>query len=46
MFHTNPSKICCSFAKNKIFEKTKMAAKMAAGHVVKRMLPWQQLVLN
>ena len=29
MFSNNPSKICCSFAKNKIFEKSKMAAKMA-----------------
>ena len=28
-FFTNSSKICCSFAKNKIFEKSKMAAKMA-----------------
>ena len=28
MFSTNSSKICCSFAKKKIFEKTKMAAKM------------------
>ena len=30
MFSTNSSKICCSFAENKIFEKSKMAAKMAA----------------
>ena len=29
MFSTNSSKICCSFAKNRIFEKSKMAAKMA-----------------
>ena len=29
MFSTNSSRICCSFAENKIFEKTKMAAKMA-----------------
>ena len=29
MFATNSSKICCSFAKNKIFEKSKKAAKMA-----------------
>ena len=29
MFSTNSSKVCCSFAKNKIFEKTKMAAKIA-----------------
>ena len=27
MFSTNFNKICCSFAKNKIFEKSKMAAK-------------------
>ena len=31
MFSTNFSKICCSFAQNKFFEKSKMAAaKMAA----------------
>ena len=29
MFSTNSSKICCSFVKNEIFEKSKMAAKMA-----------------
>ena len=29
MFSTNSSKICRSFAKNKSFEKCKMAAKMA-----------------
>ena len=29
MFSTNSSKICYSFAKNKSFEKSKMAAKMA-----------------
>ena len=29
MFSTNSSKICCSFAKNKIFEKTRMTAEMA-----------------
>ena len=29
MFSTNSGKICCSFAQNKIFEKSKMAAKMA-----------------
>ena len=29
MFSTNSSKICRSFAKNKIFEKSKMAAKKA-----------------
>ena len=28
MLSTNSSKVCCSFAKNKSFEKTKMAAKM------------------
>ena len=35
MFSTNSSKICCSFAKNKIFGKSKMAAKLDDGHVVK-----------
>ena len=29
MFSTNFSKICSRFAQNKIFEKSKMAAKMA-----------------
>ena len=29
MFSTNSSKICWSFSKKKIFEKSKMAAKMA-----------------
>ena len=29
MFSTNFSKICCSFAQNKFFEKSKIAAKMA-----------------
>ena len=29
MFSTNFSKICCSFAQKKFFEKPKMAAKMA-----------------
>ena len=29
MFSAIFSKICCSFAQNEIFEKTKMAAKMA-----------------
>ena len=29
MFSTNFSKICCSFVQNKIFEKSKMAVKMA-----------------
>ena len=29
MFSTNSINICCSFAKNKILEKSKMAAKMA-----------------
>ena len=28
MFSTNSSKIYCSFAKNEIFEKSQMAAKM------------------
>ena len=28
MFSTDSSKICCSFAKNKIFENYKMAAKI------------------
>ena len=28
MFSTNSSKICCSFAKSDIFEKSKMEAKM------------------
>ena len=28
MFSTNFSKICCSFAQNKMFEKSKMVAKM------------------
>ena len=29
MFSTDSSKISCSFAKNKTFEKSKMAAKLA-----------------
>ena len=29
MFSTNSSEICCSFAKNEIFEKSKMADKIA-----------------
>ena len=29
MFSINFSKICCNFVQNKIFEKSKMAAKMA-----------------
>ena len=29
MFSINSIKICCSFAKNKIFGKSKTAAKMA-----------------
>ena len=29
MFSTNSSKICCSFEKNKSFEKSKMVAKLA-----------------
>ena len=46
MFSTNSSKIYCSFAKTKIFEKkSKMAAKMA-GHVVKRLLLWQQFLIK
>ena len=45
MFATNSSKICCSFAKNKIFEKSKMAAKMA-GMLWKRLLPWQQFLIK
>ena len=28
MFSTNSNKICCSFAKNIVIEKSKMAAKM------------------
>ena len=34
MFSTNFSKICCSIAKNKIFEKSKMAGQDGR-HVVK-----------
>ena len=30
MFSTNFSKTCCSFAYNKVFEKSKMVAKMVA----------------
>ena len=37
MFSTNSSKICCSFTKNKSFEKSKMTTKMAE-HVVKTIL--------
>ena len=29
MFSTNFKKICCNFAENKFFEKSKTAAKMA-----------------
>ena len=29
MFSTNFNKLCCSFAKDSILEKSKMAAKMA-----------------
>ena len=29
MFSTNFKKTCCSFAENKIFEKSKMVVKMA-----------------
>ena len=42
MFSTNSSKICCSFAKNKIFEISKIDGGQDGGHVVKRLLPWQQ----
>ena len=45
MFSTKSTKICCSFAKSKIFEKSKMSVKMA-GHVVKRLLPWQQFLIK
>ena len=48
MFSTNSSKICCRFAKNKIFEKSKMASKMAAkmaDMLWKRLLPWQQFLI-
>ena len=38
MFCTNFSKICCSFAQNKIFEKAEMVAKTGI-HVVKQLLP-------
>ena len=38
MFSTNSKKICCLFAENKIFEKSKMAVKFG-GHVVKQLLP-------
>ena len=44
MFYTNSSKICCSFAENKIFEKSKMAAKMV-GMLRKWLLPWQQFLI-
>ena len=39
MFSTNFSKIYCSFSKNNIFEKSKMAAKMALRHIVKLLMP-------
>ena len=42
MFSTNSSKICCSFAKNIIFEISKIDGSQDGGHVVKRLLPWQQ----
>ena len=45
MFSTNSSKICCSFAKNKIVEKSNMAAKMA-DMLWKRLLPWQQFLIK
>ena len=44
-FSTNSGKICCSFAKNKIFEKSKKAAKMA-DMLWKRLLPWQQFLIK
>ena len=46
MFSANSSKICCSFAKNKIFEKFKMVVRMAGGHVLKRLLPCQQFLIK
>ena len=44
MFSTYFKKICCIFAENKIFEKSKMAANISGGHVVIRLLPWQQFL--
>ena len=41
MFSTNSSKICCIFAKNKILEKSKMAAM-----VWNDLLPWQQFLIK
>ena len=38
MFSTNFKKICCSFAENKIFEKSKMVVKDGR-HVMKELLP-------
>ena len=45
MFSTNSSRICYSFLKNKIFEKSKIAAKMP-DMLWKRLLPWQQLLIK
>ena len=35
MFSTNSSKVCCSFAKNKIFENGGQNGGQNGGHVVK-----------
>ena len=45
MFSTNSFKICYSFAKNKIFENSKMAAKMV-DMLWKRLLLWQQFLIK
>ena len=45
MFSTNSNKICCSFAKNKVFEKSKMAVKIE-DILLKRLLPWQQFLIK
>ena len=45
MFSTNSCKICCSFAKNKIFEKSKRVVKME-DMLLKRLLPWQQFLIK
>ena len=45
MCSTNSSKICCSFSKNEIFEKSKMAAK-GADMLWKRLLPWLQFLIK
>ena len=39
MFSANFSDICCSFAQNNFFEKSKMAGKKGGGHVLKTLLP-------